>query len=223
MGTTHILWTAIKHLAFRRAMARKQTIRDSSDEENSEDESKMSFDEDSDAGTDAQDSIIDDGEEDVDEDEEDEEEDEEEEEEDEEEEEADEEEAVQAPRMTARQRDRHNGTTANFGHIDIAELEGSNRPKKVVLSAEEQRIKRAEMARRRRNLSLQRLEEEKKETLDKLLKKRAKKMRGDEIDDSQKAVKSILLPPHPAMSSWTSTKNAYTLSVTTERAHKEFI
>lgn len=118
-------------------------------------------------------------------------------------------------RMTARQRNKRDGTSANIGLIDLAEIEGTNRPKKVQLSAEEQRIKRAEMARRRRNLSQQRLEEEKKETLDKLLKKRAKKVRGNEElpTEGGKPMKSRLHPKHPAFATWTSTKEGDLLSV----------
>lgn len=135
------------------------------------------------------------------------------------------EESTNAPRrMTARQRSKRDGTSANIGLIDLAEIEGTNRSKKVQLSAEEQRIKRAEMARRRRNLSQQRLEEEKKETLDKLLKKRAKKVRGGSEEDGNgesKTNKSRLHPPHPALLSWRSSSAGFTLSMTEDRAKRE--
>lgn len=123
-------------------------------------------------------------------------------------------------RMTARQRGKLEGTSANFNIIDISELDG-NRSRKKVLSVEEQRIKRAEMARRRRHQSQSRLEAEKKETLDKLLKKRAKKVRGDEGNGVEKQTKSRLHPQHPALSNWTSTKSGFTYSLIRERAEFE--
>jgi Ino eighty subunit 2 len=125
-------------------------------------------------------------------------------------------------RMTARQRARY-ASDAPEGLL--LELPPEPIKRKVLLTAEEQQLKRAELARRRKNLSERRLEEEKQDTLDKLLKKRAPKNRRKGDDDESafdedappSDKKSRLLPTHPAMYSWTSSKSGLTLSFTDDK------
>uniref|UniRef100_A0A060T6P7 ARAD1C21912p n=1 Tax=Blastobotrys adeninivorans TaxID=409370 RepID=A0A060T6P7_BLAAD len=118
-------------------------------------------------------------------------------------------------RMTARQRAKF--TTADSGlNEDLLELPPEPSKKKRELTEEEMQLKRAELARRRKNLSDKRLEEEKQETIDKLLKKRAHKGRSKEPGDDDGAAASNVhrsrLIQHPAFSSWTSSKDSMTYS-----------
>ncbi|KAL7273649.1 hypothetical protein RUND412_003477 [Rhizina undulata] len=80
-------------------------------------------------------------------------------------------------RMTKRQK----GMLDDVYSADLLELpagiERSSAAKIVPLTADEAALKRAEMARRRKNLTDQRLEEEKMDTINKLLKKQTPKMR----------------------------------------------
>lgn len=87
----------------------------------------------------------------------------------------------------------------------VGELVDGPSRKKKVLSVEEQRIKRAELARRRKNLSEKRLEEEKQDTLDKLLKKRATKAKRDDLDEQDKRTRLV---EHPAFVRFLSRKDA---------------
>lgn len=126
-------------------------------------------------------------------------------------------------RMTARQRARYASDAPPEG--SLLELPPEPIKRKVFLTVEEQQLKRAELARRRKNLSERRLEEEKQDTLDKLLKKRAPKSRRNNEDDSGVdedapvvEKKSRLVPIHPAMHRWSSSKTGFTLSFTEERA-----
>lgn len=127
--------------------------------------------------------------------------------------------SIDMSRLTARQRARiEDNDEGPPVFPDLTSIDMPSARKKKVLSVEEQRIKRAELARRRKNLSERRLEEEKQDTLDKLLKKRAGKTRKGESDDANSVSRSRLLPPHPAMTSWRSAQNSFTLSMTSERA-----
>jgi Ino eighty subunit 2 len=128
-------------------------------------------------------------------------------------------------KMTARQRARFVSETPD----ELVEL--TDEPiRKKVLTEEAEQLRRAEMARRRKNLSERRLEEEKQDTLDKLLKKRAPKNRKAANDDTsalddegsaQPIKRSRLIPPHPAMTSWVSSRDQSTLSVPPEWDGKE--
>lgn len=113
--------------------------------------------------------------------------------------------------------------------------------RKIHLTEEEQALKRAEMARRRKNMSIKRLEEEKQETLDKLLKKRASRSRkiiaateesapssgaenqgnasasangfaNSAVDETAVPVHRNVMVKHPALLSWKSSKDSFTLS-----------
>ncbi|KAI9804617.1 MAG: hypothetical protein M1833_006691 [Piccolia ochrophora] len=76
-------------------------------------------------------------------------------------------------KLTRRQRSRLDEV---IGTADLLELPSEPKAKKI-LSAEEHAMRRAEMARRRKNLSEKRNEEEKMDTINKLLKKQAPKQR----------------------------------------------
>lgn len=124
--------------------------------------------------------------------------------------------------LTARQRAKINGSDVHVPDLaDLADRSFGGRKKKV-LSVEEEKIKRAELARRRRNLSERRLEEEKQGTLDKLLKRRATKTRKDEQTQAQGEAKLDAVKRHPALSTWRSSRSGMTLSVAQERADYMF-
>lgn len=123
-------------------------------------------------------------------------------------------------KMTARQRARYDESTPDR----LMELPQDLFKKKPQLTEEEQQLRRAELARRRKNMSVRRLEEEKQETLDKLLKKRATRSRkvideggdtdsgmGANGDDAAIQRKRETLK-HPAVSHWISTKEKFSLS-----------
>ncbi|AOA62638.1 INO80 chromatin remodeling complex subunit [Komagataella phaffii CBS 7435] len=94
-------------------------------------------------------------------------------------------------------------------------LELPTNKKKKELTEEEILLKREENSRKRKNFNERRLEEEKRDTLNKLLKKRASKVRSkkslDEFDDDENEVSKRLNRPrrpqlvHPALSRWTCT------------------
>jgi Ino eighty subunit 2 len=119
-------------------------------------------------------------------------------------------------RMTARQRARYVSAEPE----EFLSLPDTG-PKRKQLTEEERALKRAELARRRKNLSEKRLEEEKQDTLDRLLKKRAPRARrgqndetsGLDDDSSVPEKKSRLIGPHPAMSSWASKREGMIYSV----------
>lgn len=136
-------------------------------------------------------------------------------------------------KMTARQRARFDGDEG-----PLLELPAEPSKKKTQLTEEEQQLKRAEMARRRKNMSVRRLEEEKQDTLDKLLKKRASRSRKIIVDTNDggpgtpiggpgtptvmgedgkyKVAKSRLVPRHPSLLSWISNRGGFTLSMESE-------
>lgn len=127
-------------------------------------------------------------------------------------------------KMTARQRAR------KFDIDDGPLLELPATKKKAQLTEEEQQLRREELARRRKNMSVRRLEEEKQETLDKLLKKRASRSRKTIVDDTgndtdggsntpiigedgkYRIAKSRLVPRHPSLLSWQSNRMGFSLS-----------
>lgn len=138
-------------------------------------------------------------------------------------------------KMTARQRARFDGDDG-----PLLELPAEPIKKKIHLTEEEQQLKRAEMARRRKNMSVRRLEEEKQDTLDKLLKKRASRSRKIITDTNDggpgtpggggpgtpnvimgedgkyKIAKSRLVPKHPSLLAWQSTRAGFSLSMESE-------
>ncbi|KAI2794650.1 hypothetical protein POX_a01249 [Penicillium oxalicum] len=90
------------------------------------------------------------------------------------------------------------------------------------LTAEERAMRRAEMARRRKNLSEKRNEEEKMDTINRLLNKQPPKRRGRQAaGDGTDATPADQEPTEPAkadptMVRWTSNKNGCTISVPEE-------
>lgn len=138
--------------------------------------------------------------------------------------EEDDEETPDFTKMTARQRAR------KFDIDDGPLLELPATKKKAQLTEEEQQLRREELARRRKNMSVRRLEEEKQETLDKLLKKRASRSRKAIVDDTgndtdagsntpvmgedgrYRVTKSRLVPRHPSLLAWQSNRLGFSLS-----------
>lgn len=97
---------------------------------------------------------------------------------------------------------------------DFLQLPANSRQQKI-LSQEEQALKRTELARRRKNLSERKLEEEKMDTLNKLLYKQPKKTAsGAEtpLEEEKGVKKRREFIRHPAMSSWRSSKDGLSLS-----------
>ncbi|KAG5361697.1 INO80 complex subunit 2 [Yarrowia sp. C11] len=116
-------------------------------------------------------------------------------------------------RMTNRQksmlRDEKGPSNENF-----LQLPANSRQQKI-LSQEEQALKRTELARRRKNLSERKLEEEKMDTLNKLLYKQPKKTASgaDTPQEEEKGTKKRReFLSHPAMTSWKSNKDGLSLS-----------
>ncbi|KAI9789346.1 MAG: hypothetical protein M1816_006235 [Peltula sp. TS41687] len=111
-------------------------------------------------------------------------------------------------------------------------LELPSEPKiKKILSAEEHAMRRAEMARRRKNLSEKRNEEEKMDTINKLLKKQAPKQRGGRrTEGTGDATPNNLEPdverPKATMIRWISSQSGSRVGVPEEwlgtRAGKVF-
>lgn len=96
----------------------------------------------------------------------------------------------------------------------------SKAAQEVTLSAAEQELKRAEMARRRKHLTDQRLHEEKMDTINRLLKKQTPKMRGTRgtVGDAAGTPgggdgASTEAPPPPTMVRWVSNKDGTRLGV----------
>ena len=136
-------------------------------------------------------------------------------------------------KMTKRQRSRLNEVlTASDtvgGGGDFLELPMEPQVKKH-LTAEEHAMRRAEMARRRKNLSEKRNEEEKQETINRLLKKQAPKRRGKisakEIEaqdrgdmseaDEQVEEEVPTLPANPIFVRWISNAQGYKVGVPVE-------
>jgi len=99
------------------------------------------------------------------------------------------------------------------------------------LTAEEHAMRRAEMARRRKNLSEKRNEEEKQDTINRLLKKQAPKRRGkisraeefeaeaDQDDEVRREPDEK--PPNPLFVRWVSNKDGIKLGVPLEWEGKE--
>ncbi|KAI9884767.1 MAG: hypothetical protein M1823_003441 [Watsoniomyces obsoletus] len=120
-------------------------------------------------------------------------------------------------KMTKRQRSRLESTMDG----DLLALPDEVKAKKI-LSAEEHAMRRAEMARRRKNLSEKRKEEEKMETINKLLKKQAPKQQrrsrlqevmGDSTPHGQEAEPA---KPNPGFVRWISNAQGTVLGVPQE-------
>ncbi|KAK2607698.1 hypothetical protein N8I77_006359 [Diaporthe amygdali] len=115
-------------------------------------------------------------------------------------------------RMTVRQR-------ARFEELDESHYQAlSNEVQaKKVFTVEEKAMRRAEMARRRRNLSEKRNEEVKQETINKLLKKQASKTNrkgGQTINEDGSGEGDW--KPNPVFIRWVSTKDGERVSVPEE-------
>ncbi|KAH3672777.1 hypothetical protein WICMUC_004183 [Wickerhamomyces mucosus] len=96
----------------------------------------------------------------------------------------------------------------------------NNIRKRRVLTEEENQIRRAEIARKRKNLSEKKLEEEKQDTINKLLKRRAKTTRTKkddtaDIDDESLTKEKPRRPQleHPALLRWVSQRNSLRLRI----------
>ncbi|KAL9098721.1 MAG: hypothetical protein Q9163_005670 [Psora crenata] len=124
-------------------------------------------------------------------------------------------------KMTKRQRSRLDQVMGS----DFLQLPMEPQIKKH-LTAEEHAMRRAEMARRRKNLSEKRNEEEKADTINRLLKKQAPKRRGkishaelaaqdrgDDEDDEMAEVEEEVQPANPLYVRWVSTKEGCRVGV----------
>ena len=136
-------------------------------------------------------------------------------------------------KMTKRQRSRLNevltASDAIGGSEDFLELPMEPQVKKH-LTAEEHAMRRAEMARRRKNLSEKRNEEEKQDTINRLLKKQAPKRRGKisakEIEaqdrgdmsegEEQVEEEAPILPANPVFVRWVSNAKGCRVGVPAE-------
>ncbi|KAI7787211.1 hypothetical protein LA080_000548 [Diaporthe eres] len=116
-------------------------------------------------------------------------------------------------RMTVRQR-------ARFEDLDESHYQAlSNEVQaKKVFTVEEKAMRRAEMARRRRNLSEKRNEEVKQETINKLLKKQASKTnrKGGQVLAEDLLADGETRRPNPIFIRWVSTKDGERISVPEE-------
>ncbi|KAL1850685.1 hypothetical protein Daus18300_012828 [Diaporthe australafricana] len=116
-------------------------------------------------------------------------------------------------RMTVRQR-------ARFEELDESHYQAlSNEVQaKKVFTVEEKAMRRAEMARRRRNLSEKRNEEVKQETINKLLKKQASKTnrKGGHVLGEDGLGEGESRKPNPIFIRWVSTKDGERVSVPEE-------
>ncbi|RAL17802.1 PAPA-1-like domain-containing protein [Aspergillus homomorphus CBS 101889] len=117
-------------------------------------------------------------------------------------------------RMTKRQR-------GNLGN-DFLQLPMEPQVKKH-LTAEERAMRRAEMARRRKNLSEKRNEEEKMDTINRLLRKQAPKRRGRipaaeaaENASADQEIQEAYQKPDPTMVRWVSGRNGSRVGVPEE-------
>ncbi|TGZ76569.1 hypothetical protein EX30DRAFT_244358 [Ascodesmis nigricans] len=119
-------------------------------------------------------------------------------------------------RLTNRQRTRMGDITTADHLLELPSGYGkSNKDKDLTLTAQEQELKRAEMARRRKHLTDQRLHEEKMDTINRLLKKQTPKMRGSRGTVGEAATPAggvgdgdglTEKPPPPNMLRWVSRK-----------------
>ncbi|KAH3667454.1 hypothetical protein OGAPHI_003103 [Ogataea philodendri] len=118
-------------------------------------------------------------------------------------------------RMTERQRAKYTETGDDLsdrqGSGELLELT-NDRSKKKQFTEEELQLRRLENARKRKNFTMKRLEMEKQDTLNKLLLKRADKVRnlknlegkeyGDEEDPTPTEAPRRPMLSHPALSRW---------------------
>jgi Ino eighty subunit 2 len=89
--------------------------------------------------------------------------------------------------------------------------------KRRVLTEEENQLRKAEIARKRKNLTEKKLEEEKQDTINKLLKRRAGKASAAQLEEDEENLnKEKPRRPqlqHPALFSWVSKKDSLALRV----------
>ncbi|CCX32044.1 PAPA-1-like conserved region-domain-containing protein [Pyronema domesticum] len=126
-------------------------------------------------------------------------------------------------RLTNRQRTKLGDiTTADLLELPSGYETKGSAAKSVSLSVQEQELKRAEMARRRKNLTDQKLEEEKIDTINRLLKKQTPKMRGRgrATGDATPAdgngditMGGMEAPSPPTMMRWVSNKDGIRLAI----------
>lgn len=127
-------------------------------------------------------------------------------------------------KMTERQRARlldgvntddstNNGNSGNFLSLS------NDIQKRRVLTEEENALRRAEIARKRKNLTEKKLEEEKQDTINKLLKRRAGKASAAQLKQDEEDEASMRDKPrrpqmsHPALFTWVSKKEGFQLRV----------
>ncbi|KAI9318705.1 PAPA-1-like conserved region-domain-containing protein [Dichotomocladium elegans] len=115
--------------------------------------------------------------------------------------------------MTKRQRAKMN----NEGPEEFLELPMDTGKKKNILTQEEQTLRRSEVARRRKNQSIQRAEKDKEDTINRLLKKQASKSRKIIKDDGtdEKDGKTSSRPTQPDSLRYTSTREGNLLMIPT--------
>lgn len=126
-------------------------------------------------------------------------------------------------KMTERQRRRfleeENGNSASELFLELEDLDKKNTKRKQE-SEQETVLRKAENARRRQHLKNKQLEEEKQDTVNKLLKRRATKTRsGDSKEDNDEVTDLRPRRPminHAAMNRWVSRKDGEVLGI--ERA-----
>ncbi|OLL22149.1 INO80 complex subunit 2 [Neolecta irregularis DAH-3] len=98
-------------------------------------------------------------------------------------------------------------------------LELSNAPQtRKTLTAEEQALRRSEIARKRKNHTEQKLEEEKVDTINRLLKKQAVRRKSKKIEEDVGADDDVStagqqLPPRPISTRWIDNKDGTVLGV----------
>lgn len=126
-----------------------------------------------------------------------------------------EEEFVKMGNMTERQRSRLVDSNSQTPEPFVELEEGS---KRRVLTEQESQLRKQENARKRKNHNERKLEEEKQDTLNKLLKKRAGKVASTERDQEDATTRTGDKPRrpmlhHPALFTWRSTASETVLRV----------
>lgn len=115
-------------------------------------------------------------------------------------------------KLTKRQRAKMDDEVTEF-----VQLPETIKRRHAHLTEEELALKRNELARRRKNLSEQKLEEEKMETIHKLLNKQAthkyKRMKAEDVEGISEDEKNVSLLSSPVMSRWLDTKNGTVLAI----------
>lgn len=122
-------------------------------------------------------------------------------------------------KMTERQRAKlfHDETPDADMDDSLLALSNDKGGKKNTLTEEESQIRKTEIARKRRNLTEKKLEEEKQDTINKLLKRRAGKLTAKQLEeDDENAKKAKSRRPrleHKALFTWSSKGDTLRLRV----------